>query len=161
LPVAFDVVSGATIGSWNDNQLRLKQVGAIGTEPGIYSGYVKVNGQNAQVKTVAIAIGDGTYGGAGNELRNDIEYNEATQNGTSASIPIATTGSAQMSSGASQYWSKIDRFNSIYAIAQLSIIFRKTSTNATTSYLYINAQGDGGTRALGSVEYAFYRFSEA
>ena len=159
LEVTENSVSGATIGGFITSR-RLKQIGAIGTEPGIYSGYVRVFGSSGQVKAVAIAIGDGTFGSSGTQLLNNFAYDEGTANGTSSSIPVATTGFAQYVSGGSKYWSKIDRFNSVYAVAQQSITFRKTSSNATTSYLYILGEGDGGTRFLSTVDWAFYRFSE-
>ena len=161
LEVNHDSVTGFTIGGFINNTGRLKRVGAIGTEPGIYTGYVRVFGGSGQVKNLSIVIGDGTFGtGVSFQLRNDFDYDEGTQDGTSNSVPIATTGYAQYVSGASKYWSKIDRFNSTYAIAQQTIMFRKTSSNSTTTYLYIEAEGDNGTRYLTNVEYAFYRFTE-
>jgi len=160
LPITASTVSGTAIGGFANDTLRLKRVGSIGTEPGIYQGFVRVFGGSGQVKTLTIVVGDGTFGsGTGFDLRNDFAYNEGDLNGTSNSVPIATTGDAQFVSGASKYWSKIDRFNSVYAIAQLSFNFKKTSSNATTTYLYILAQGDGGTRYLSSVEYSFTRLA--
>jgi hypothetical protein len=161
LEVTHDTVTGATIGYWNNGAGRLKRVGAIGTEPGIYTGYVRVFGGSGQVKNLSIVIGDGTFGaGSFYQLRNDFDYDEGTVNGTSNSVPISTTGYAQYVSGGSKFWCKIDRFNSIYAIAQQTIMFRKTSSNSTTTYLYIEAEGDGNFRYLTNVEYAFYRFTE-
>jgi len=161
LEVTHDSVSGFTIGGFLSSTGRLKRVGAIGTEPGIYTGYVRVFGGTGQVKNLSIVIGDGTFGaGSTFQLRNDFDYDEGTVNGTSNSVPISTTGYAQYVSGGSKFWCKIDRFNSVYAVAQQTIMFRKTSSNATTTYLYIEAEGDGGTRYLSSVEYAFYRFTE-
>lgn len=160
LPTTTNVVSGTTIGGYANNTLRLKRVGSIGTEPGIYQGYVRVFGGSGQVKTLSIVVGDGSYGaGSSYDLRNDFAYDEGSENGNANSVPIATTGSAQFVSGASKYWSKIDRFNSTYAIAQLSFSFKKTSSSSTTTYLYILAQGDGGTRYLSNVEYSFVRLA--
>ena len=42
--------------------MRVKQVGAIGTEPGIYSGYVLVFGGSGQVKTLEVAVSDSLFG---------------------------------------------------------------------------------------------------
>ena len=160
LPTTTNIVSGTTIGGFASNTLRLKRVGSIGTEPGIYQGYVRVFGGSGQVKTLSIVVGDGSYGaGSSYDLRNDFAYDEGTQNGNANSVPIATTGSAQFVSGASKFWSKIDRFNSTHAIAQLSFNFKKTSSSSTTTYLYILAQGDGGTRFLSNVEYSFVRLA--
>ena len=91
------------------------------------------------------------------------EYDSGTLNGASSQLPIANTGNGfvQYASGASKYWSRVDRFNSTYAIAQISFSFRKTSANTVTTNLYLNAQGDGNTRYLSRCEYAFYRFSES
>ena len=160
LPTTTNIVSGTTIGGYANNTLRLKRVGSIGTEPGIYQGYVRVFGGSGQVKTLSIVVGDGSYGaGSSYDLRNDFAYDEGSENGNANSVPIATTGKAQFVSGASKYWSKIDRFNSTHAIAQLSFSFKKTSSSSTTTYLYILAQGDGGTRFLSNVEYSFVRLA--
>jgi len=161
LDVTHSVVSGSTIGPWQNNTMRVERVGAIGTEPGIYTGYVRVYGSTGQVKTLEIVVGDGTYGsGTGYQIRDDFAYDSVSQDGSSIQIPIVTTGGAQFASGASLYWSRVDRFRFTYSIAQLSFSFRKTSSNSTTTYLYLNAQGDGNNRYLSNVEYAFYRFSE-
>lgn len=161
LPVVHNNVSGTAIGYWLNNTMRVKRVGAIGTEPGIYTGYVRIFGGSGQVKTLEIIVGDGTFGGFGSQIRNDIVYDSGSLDGSSTQIPIVTTGGAQFASRASKYWSGVDRFRFTYSIAQLSFSFRKTSSNATTTYLYVNAQGDGSFRYLSNVEYAFYRFSEA
>jgi hypothetical protein len=157
-----NVVGGTTIGYWLNNTMRVKRVGAIGTEPGIYTGYVRVFGAGGQVKTLEIVAGDGTFGsGSFYQIRSDFAYDSGTEDGHPNQIPIVTTGGAQFASGASKYWSRVNRFDETYSIAQLSFSFRKTSSNTTTTYLYVNAQGDGSFRYLNSVEYAFYRFSEA
>ncbi len=144
LPTTTNIVSGTTIGGFANDTLRLKRVGSIGTDPGIYQGYVRVFGGSGQVKTLSIVVGDGSYGaGSSYDLRNDFAYDEGSQNGNANSVPIAATGDAQFVSGASKYWSKIDRFNSTYAIAQLSFSFKKTSSSSTTTYLYILARVTG------------------
>ena len=150
--------------------MRVKEVGTIGTEPGIYTGYVRVFGGSGQVKTLEVVVSDSTFGsGSGSTpasfgiLRNNFEYDSGSENGDSNQIPIANTGNgfAQYTSGASKYWSRVDRFTQTYSIAQISFSFRKTSANSVTSKLYVNAQGDGNSRSLTRVEYAFYRFSES
>ena len=170
LPVVHNSVSGATIGSFNNNTMRVKEVGTIGTEPGIYTGYVRVFGGSGQVKTLEVVVSDSTFGsGSGSTpasfgiLRNNFQYDSGSENGDSDQIPIANTGNgfAQYTSGASKYWSRVDRFTQTYSIAQISFSFRKTSANSVTSKLYVNAQGDGNSRSLTRVEYAFYRFSES
>jgi hypothetical protein len=162
LPVVHNNVSGTTIGYWLNNTMRVKRVGAIGTEPGIYTGYVRIFGGSGQVKTLEVIAGDGTFGaGSTYQIRNDYAYDSGALDGSSIQIPIVTTGGAQYASGASKYWSRVDRFRFTYSIAQISFSFRKTSSNSTTTYLYVNAQGDGSFRYLSNVEYAFYRFSEA
>jgi len=159
-----NVVSGGTIGGYNNNQMRLKQVGAIGTEPGFYQGYVRIWGSSGQVKTASIVIGDGTFGGSGNQLRNDISY---TNNSNSPTLPLSSTTSGGTSTGFAQYhstasenWSSIARFQSTNSVAQLTVMFRKTSANTVPTNLYILAQGDGGLRFLENVEYSFHRLSE-
>ena len=156
LPIARGTVS--SVGPWADDTMRLIHVADIGTATGIYSGYVRIFGSNGQVKTLSVVIGDGTFGsGSSYELRSDFAY----ANNSSMNVPIADSGSAQYHSGQSQYWSAIDRFNSTNHMVQLDVSVRKTSNTSSTMALYILAQGDGSNRYLSSVQYAFYRFSEA
>lgn len=158
LPIVHKTVSGAAIGTFNDDTMRVKRVGEIGTEPGLYSGFVRVKGGSGQVKTLEVAAGDGSFGaGSSFEIQNDIEYDSGSLDGAASQLPLADTGSLQYVSGASKYWSRVDRFRFTHSIAQISFHFRKRSSNSTTAYLYVNAQGDGNNRSLGSVEYAFTR----
>ena len=156
LPIARGTVS--SVGPWANNTMRLVHVADIGTATGIYSGYVRVFGSNGQVKTLSIVIGDGSYGsGSSFDLRSDFAYS----NNSSMNVPIADSGSAQYHSGQSQFWSAIDRFDSTNHMVQLDVSVRKTSSTSSTMALYILAQGDGSNRFLSSVQFAFYRFSEA
>ena len=158
LPIVHKTVSGAAIGTFNNDTMRVKQVGEIGTEPGLYSGFVRIKGGSGQVKTLEVAAGDGSFGaGSSFEIQNDIEYDSGSLDGAASQLPLADTGSLQYVSGASKYWSRVDRFRFTHSIAQISFHFRKRSSNSTTAYLYVNAQGDGNNRSLGSVEYAFTR----
>ena len=156
LPISRGTVS--SVGPWANNTMRLVHVADIGTATGIYSGYVRVFGSNGQVKTLSIVIGDGSYGsGSSFDLRSDFAYS----NNSNMNVPIADSGSAQYHSGQSQFWSAIDRFDSTNHMVQLDLSVRKTSSTSSTMALYILAQGDGSNRFLSSVQFAFYRFSEA
>lgn len=157
LPTVNKVVSGATVGSFPSNQMTLRQVGEIGTEPGIYMGYVRVFGGNGQVKTLSIAAGDGTYGSSGTDLLSGGNaYNNAP---TTSTLPMADTGGLQYHSNRAEAWAGISRFTSTYAIAQISVTFIKRSGTSAPANLYIHAQGDNGTRYLTKVEYAFQRLA--
>ena len=150
-------VSGSTIGSWNNNTMRLLKVADLGTTPGVYHIMCRVFGGSGQVKTLSIVAGDGTYGaGASYELRNDFAYTD----GTTPTVPTADQGYAQYHSGQSQYWSAIDRFDSTNEMVQKDFIVRKVSTTSRTLRLFILAQGDGNNRQLSNVQYGVYRFSE-
>jgi len=157
LPTINKKVSGTTIGGFANNTMRLAQVGEIGTEPGIYQGYVRVFGGNGQVKTLSIAAGDGTYGGAGNDLLNT--SNAYTNGPTDTTLPMVDTGGIQYHSNRAEAWAGIGRFQTTYAIAQISVTFIKRSANSVPTNLYILAQGDGGTRYLSNVEYSFQRLA--
>ena len=150
-------VSGTTIGYWNNNIMRLKKVADIGTAPGIYHIFCRVFGGTGQVKTLSVVAGDGTFGGSGNELRNDIAYSDAL---FATDLPIADQGYAQFNSGQAQTWSGIDRFDSTYKMVQKDFIVRKVSSSSRTLSLYILAQGDGSFRYLSNVQYGVYKFSE-
>ena len=159
LTLEFDAatVSGSTIGSWQNDTMRLLKVADIGTEAGVYHIMCRVFGSTGEVKTLSIVAGDGTYGsGSSYELRNDIEYHD----GTSPTIPTADQGYAQYHSGQSQYWSAIDRFNGTNEMVQKDFLVRKISGTSRTLRLYILAQGNGSNRQLSNVQYGVYRFSE-
>jgi len=159
LPTVNKTVSGSTIGGFVNNDMRLAQVGEIGTEPGIYQGYVRVFGGNGQVKTLSIATGDGTYSatGSGTDLSGAADaYNNAPNSST---LPMADTGGLQYHSNRAEYWAGIARFQTTNAIAQISVTFIKRSANTVPTHLYVHAQGDGGTRYLTSVEYSFQRLA--
>jgi hypothetical protein len=72
---------------------------------------------------------------------------------------MADTGGLQYHSNRAEYWSGIARFQNLRAIAQISVTFIKRSGNTVPTHLYVHAQGDGGTRYLTSVEYAFQRLA--
>jgi len=151
-------VSGATIGSWNNNTMRLLKVADIGTATGIYHIMCRVFGGTGQVKTLSVVVGDGTYGsGASFELRNDFSYSNAA---FATDLIIQDQGYAQFNSGQSQHWSGVDRFDSTYKMVQKDIIVRKVSDTSRTLKLFILAQGDGNSRQLSNVQYGYYRFTE-
>ena len=156
LPAVHSKVTGTAIGGFANNQMRLAQVGSIGTEPGIYQGYVRIYGGTGQVKTLSFAIGDGTYSSTG-ELDSD---NGVYTNGPNdTTLPMVDVGGIQYHSNRAEAWAGIARFQNQQAVAQLSVTFRKRSATSRTANLYVLAQGDGGTRYLDSVEYAFTRLA--
>ena len=101
--------------------MRLAQVGEIGTERGIYMGYVRVFGGTGQVKTLSIACGDGTYstGGSGTQLSG--AGNAYSNDPNSGTLPMADTGGLQYHSNRAEYWSGIARLQNLRAIAQISV----------------------------------------
>ncbi len=157
LPTVNKKVSGSVIGGFANNQMRLAQVGEIGTEPGIYTGYVRVFGGNGQVKTLSIAAGDGTYGSSGTDLLSG--GNAYSNHPDSGTLPMADTGGLQYHSNRAEAWAGIARFQTTNAIAQISVTFIKRSASSVPTNLYVHAQGDNGTRQLSSVEYAFQRLA--
>ncbi len=156
LPVAHNKVTGTTIGNFNHNSMTVREVGSIGTKPGLYDGYVRITGSDTQVKTLSFFIGDGTFSSTG-EIDSDAgTYNNAPN---SQNLPMADIGGVQYHSNRAEAWAGIARFQTAQATAQLAVTFRKRSDTGRTAKLYILAQGDGGARALESVEYAFTRLA--
>ena len=156
LPVAHNKVTGTTIGSFFENDMTVREVGSIGTQPGLYSGYVRINGSDTQVKTLSFFIGDGTFG-SGSEIDSTLDnYNNHpnTQN-----LPMVDVGGVQYHSNRAEAFAGIARFQTAQASCQLAVTFRKRSNTDRTAKLYILAQGDGGSRSLDSVEYAFTRLA--
>ena len=159
LPTINKKVTGGVIGGFVNNDMRLAQIGEIGTERGIYMGYVRVFGGNGQVKTLSIAIGDGTYSTSGSGTQMSGAADAYDNNPNTGTLPMADTGGLQYHSNRAEYWAGIARFESTTAIAQISVTFKKISANTIPTHLYIHAQGDGGTRFLTSVEYSFQRLA--
>ena len=156
LPVAHNRVTGTTIGTFSHNNMTVREVGSIGTKPGLYDGYVRITGSDTQVKTLSFFIGDGTFG-SGAEIESATNtYNNAPN---SQNLPMADIGGVQYHSNRAVAWSGIDRFQTAQATAQLAVTFRKRSDTGRTAKLYVLAQGDGGARSLNSVEYAFTRLA--
>ena len=156
LPVSHNKVSGTVVGGFGSDQMRLAQVGAIGTQPGLYQGYVRVFGGDGQVKTLSIAIGDGTFSSTGELDSDNNVYNNEPNN---QNLPMVDVGGIQYHSNRAEAWAGIARFRTTNAVAQISVTFRKRSDTSRTANLYILAQGDGGIRYLENVEYAFTRLT--
>ena len=159
LPTINKKVTGGVIGGFANNDMRLAQVGEIGTERGIYMGYVRVFGGSGQVKTLSIAIGDGTYSSSGSGTQLSGAADAYTNGPTNTTLPMLDTGGIQYHSNRAEAWAGIGRFENTYAVAQISVTFKKISANTIPTRLYIHAQGDGGTRYLSSVEYSFQRLA--
>ena len=156
LPVAHNKVTGSTIGQFAGNSMTVREIGSIGTQPGLYDGYVRINGSNTQVKTLSFFIGDGTFGN-GSEIDNQNgTYNNAPN---SQNLPMADVGGVQYHSNRAAAWAGIDRFQTAQATAQLAVTFRKRSGTSRTAKLYVLAQGDTTAKSLDSVEYAFIRMA--
>ena len=156
LPVAHNKVTGTTIGQFAGNSMTVREIGSIGTQPGLYDGYVRINGSDTQVKTLSFFIGDGTFGN-GSEIDNQNgTYNNAPN---SQNLPMADVGGVQYHSNRAGAWAGIDRFQTAQATAQLAVTFRKRSGTSRTAKLYVLAQGDTTAKSLDSVEYAFIRMA--
>jgi hypothetical protein len=156
LPVAHNKVTGTTIGTFAHNVMTVREVGSIGTKPGLYDGYVRITGSDTQVKTLSFFIGDGTFSSTGEIDSDGGTYNNAPN---SQNLPMADIGGVQYHSNRAGAWAGIDRFQTAQATAQLAVTFRKRSDTGRTAKLYVLAQGDGGARTLDSVEYAFTRLA--
>jgi len=166
LPTINRVVSGSTIGGFANNDMRLAQVGEIGTERGIYMGYVRVFGGTGQVKSLSICCGDGTYSatGSGTQLSGAADAYDNNPNSIDlgvygSALPMTDIGGLQYHSNRAEFWAGIARFQTTTAIAQIPVTFIKRSGTSAPAHVYIHAQGDGGTRFLTKVEYAFQRLA--
>ena len=136
--------------------MTVREVGSIGTQPGLYDGYVRINGSDTQVKTLSFFIGDGTFG-SGSEI--DSTSNTYNNGPNTQNLPMVDIGGVQYHSNRAEAWAGIERFRTAQATAQIAVTFRKRSGTSRTAKLYILAQGDGGARSLDSVEYAFTRLA--
>jgi len=159
LPTINRVVSGTTIGGFANNVMRLAQVGEVGTERGIYMGYVRVFGGTGQVKSLSIAIGDGTYSASGSGTQMSGAGNAYDNHPSTGTLPMADEGGLQYHSNRAEFWAGIARFQNTTAIAQIPVTFIKRSGTSAPTNVYVHAQGDGGTRYLTKVEYAFQRLA--
>jgi len=162
LPAISKSLIGTQCGSYPNNTMVLEKQGEVGAEPGLYQGYVRIAGYNGQVKTLSVVIADRPYsktGTASNNLLSGVG-NTYSNDPNTGNLPMTTGSNGVLyHSNRAEYWSGIARFTSQSAIAHIAVMFKKESSNSTPANLFLLAQGDGGTRQLFQVTWAFNRLA--
>lgn len=157
LPTNGGLVSGSSLGNFNNNSFRYAFVVAVGTGAGFYQGYVRLKGGNGQVKTISMLFSDGTFGtGSGFQINTQV-----TSGGTD------TTKLTDSDSGPFRYVTPLlqnlpgnianSRLISSADTANIPFAFRYTGTGTVNLFIY--GQGDGNSRQIGSADARFVKFS--
>ena len=148
LPSLGGIVSGSTVGNFNNNSKRYAEIITVGTGAGLYQGYVRLVGGTGQVKTIHLLFSDGTVnttvtsGGADTSALSD----------SSSGVAYKTPDIEHLNTSISQ-----SRLTSSADTANLPIVFRYTGSGTVKCYIY--GQGDGGARQIGSADVRFVKFS--
>ena len=157
LPTNGGLVSGSSLGNFNNNSKRYAFVVSVGSGAGFYQGYVRLKGGNGEVKTISLLFSDGTFGtGSGFQINTQV-----TSGGTD------TTKLTDSDSGPFRYvtpdLSKLpgliseSRLISSSDTANIPFAFRYTGTGTVNLFVY--GQGDSNSRQIGSVDARFVKFS--
>jgi len=148
LPTNGGLVSGSTIGNFNNNSKRYAQITSIGSGAGFYQGYVRLIGGTGQVKTIHLLFSDGTVDTT--ETSGGTDTAELTD--SSSGVVYRTPDIEHLNTSIVQ-----SRLTSSADTANIPIAFRHTGSGTVTCYIY--GQGDGGTRQIGSADVRFVKFS--
>ena len=157
LPTNGGLVSGSSLGNFNNNSKRYAFVVSVGSGSGFYQGYVRLKGGNGQVKTISLLFSDGTFGtGSGFQINTQV-----TSGGTD------TTKLTDSDSGPFRYVTpdleklpgliSESRLTSSSDTANIPFAFRYTGTGTVNLFVY--GQGNGNSRQIGSVDARFVKFS--
>tara|TARA_B100000927_G_scaffold291292_1_gene292748 strand:+ start:1645 stop:3378 length:1734 start_codon:yes stop_codon:yes gene_type:complete len=148
LPTNGGLVSGSSIGNFNNNSKRYAEITTVGTGAGFYQGYVRLVGGTGQVKTIHLLFSDGTV----NTTVTSGGSDTAELLDSSSGVVYRTPDIQHLNTSIIN-----SRLISSADTANLPIAFRYTGSGTIKCYIY--GQGDGGTRQIGSADVRFVKFS--
>ena len=148
LPSSGGLVSGSSIGNFNNNSKRYAEITTVGTGAGLYQGYVRLVGGTGQVKTIHLLFSDGTVDTTVTSGGSDT----AELLDSSSGVVYRTPDIEHLNTSITQ-----SRLISSADTANIPIVFRYTGSSAVKCYIY--GQGDGGVRQIGSADVRFVKFS--
>ena len=157
LPTNGGLVSGSSLGNFNNNSKRYAFVVSVGSGSGFYQGYVRLKGGNGQVKTISLLFSDGTFGtGSGFQINTQVTSGntDTTKLTDSDSGPFryVTPDLEKLPGLISE-----SRLTSSSDTANIPFAFRYTGTGTVNLFVY--GQGNGNSRQIGSVDARFVKFS--
>ena len=148
LPSSGGLVSGSTIGNFNNNSKRYAEITTVGTGAGLYQGYVRLVGGTGQVKTIHLLFSDGTVDTTVTSGGSDT----AELLDSSSGVVYRTPDIEHLNTSITE-----SRLISSADTANIPIVFRYTGSSAVKCYIY--GQGDSGVRQIGSADVRFVKFS--
>jgi len=157
LPTNGGLISGSSLGNFNNNSKRYTHVTSVGSGAGFYQGYVRLVGGNGQVKSISMLFSDGTHG-AGGSFQIDTTV---TSGGTDTTL--LTDNASSPFRYVTPKLAKLpglleeSRLTSNADTTNIPLAFRYTGSG--TVNLFIFGQGDANFRQIGSVDVRFVKFS--
>ena len=148
LPSSGGLVSGSSIGNFNNNSKRYAEITTVGSGAGFYQGYVRLVGGNGQVKTIHLLFSDGTV----NTTETSGGTDTAELLDSSSGVVYRTPDIEHLNTSIVQ-----SRLLSSADTANLPIAFRYTGSGTVKCYIY--GQGDANSRQIGSADVRFVKFS--
>jgi len=148
LPSSGGLVSGSTIGNFNNNSKRYAEITTVGTGAGLYQGYVRLVGGNGQVKTIHLLFSDGTV----NTTVTSGGTDTAELLDSSSGVVYRTPDIEHLNTSITE-----SRLTSSADTANIPIVFRYTGSGTVKCYIF--GQGDSNSRQIGSADVRFVKFS--
>jgi len=142
------LVSGSTIGNFNNNSKRYAEITTVGTGAGFYQGYVRLVGGTGQVKTIHLLFSDGTV----NTTETSGGTDTAALTDSSSGVVYKTPDIEHLNTNISE-----SRLVSSADTANLPIAFRYTGSGTVKCYMF--GQGNGNSLQIGSADVRFVKFS--
>ena len=157
LPTSGGLVTGSSIGNFNNNSLRYAHVTSVGTGAGFYIGYVRLVGGTGEVKTISLLFSDGTFGASSsNQINTTVTSGgtDTTKLTDNASSPFryVTPDLEKMMGLISE-----SRLISSADTTNIPLAFRYTGTGTVNLFIY--GQGDSNSLQIGSADARFIKFS--
>lgn len=148
LPTSGGLVTGSSIGNFNNNSKRYAEITTVGTGAGFYQGYVRLVGGNGQVKTIHLLFSDGT-----------VDTTVTSGGSDTAELLDGSSGVVYRTPDIQHLNTSIteSRLTSSADTANLPIAFRYTGSGTVKCYMY--GQGDANFRQIGSADVRFVKFS--
>jgi hypothetical protein len=148
LPTSGGLVTGSSIGNFNNNSKRYAEITTVGTGAGFYQGYVRLVGGNGQVKTISLLFSDGT-----------VDTTVTSGGSDTAELLDGSSGVVYRTPDIQHLNTSIteSRLTSSADTANLPIAFRYTGSGTVKCYIY--GQGDANFRQIGSADVRFVKFS--
>jgi len=148
LPSSGGLVSGSSIGNFNNNSKRYAEITTVGTGAGFYQGYVRLVGGTGQVKTIHLLFSDGTV----NTTETSGGTDTAALTDSSSGVVYKTPDIEHLNTNISE-----SRLVSSADTANLPIAFRYTGSGTVKCYMF--GQGNGNSLQIGSADVRFVKFS--